>query len=58
MLAMRHGELPPARGCDTPDPALRLRPLAEPARETPRLALKCAAGFGGFNAACIFERLE
>jgi 3-oxoacyl-(acyl-carrier-protein) synthase len=58
LLAMRNGLLPPARGCETPDPALRLRPLREPAREIPRLAMKCAAGFGGFNAAGVFERLE
>jgi 3-oxoacyl-(acyl-carrier-protein) synthase len=58
LLAMRHGRLPETRGCITPDPALRLRPLQNAAQEAPRFALKCAAGFGGFNAACIFERLE
>jgi 3-oxoacyl-(acyl-carrier-protein) synthase len=58
LLAMRHGELPALRGCDHPDPSLRVRPLRAPAREMPRLAMKCAAGFGGFDAACIFERLE
>ncbi|MFQ5601070.1 MAG: beta-ketoacyl synthase N-terminal-like domain-containing protein [Candidatus Krumholzibacteriia bacterium] len=58
LLCMRRGELPAARGCEEPDPALRLRPLQENVRERARLALKCAAGFGGFNAAAIFERLE
>lgn len=56
MLAMRHCYLPPVRNGTQPDQALRLRPLARGADETPRFALKCAAGFGGFNAACVFER--
>jgi 3-oxoacyl-[acyl-carrier-protein] synthase II len=58
LLAMRHGALPPLRGCEEPDPALRLRPLGSTAAEEPRFAVKCAAGFGGFNAACVFERLD
>jgi 3-oxoacyl-[acyl-carrier-protein] synthase II len=58
LLAMRHGHLPPARGCETPDPALAVRPLRHGVDETPRFALKCAAGFGGFDAACVFERAD
>lgn len=55
LLAMRRGHLPPVRHCTRPDPALRLQPLARGVDETPRFAMKCAAGFGGFNAACVFE---
>jgi 3-oxoacyl-(acyl-carrier-protein) synthase len=58
LLAMQAEILPPLRGCHDPDPALRLRPLGTEAREAPRLAMKCAAGFGGFNAACVFEHVE
>lgn len=58
LLAMRHGHLPPVRGCETPDPALQVRPLRCGLDETPRFALKCAAGFGGFDAACVFERAD
>ena len=57
VLALETGTLPPTINLDDPDPECALDHVAGKAREArARLALSNSFGFGGVNAALLFER--
>jgi 3-oxoacyl-[acyl-carrier-protein] synthase-1 len=51
----RAGFTPAAAGCDTPDPALPLRPMDRHSFDVPRYALLNTVGFGGGQAAIVLD---
>jgi 3-oxoacyl-(acyl-carrier-protein) synthase len=57
LAALERGTTPPNTGLTEPDPdsALDLQPASRPLPRS-HTALKVAAGFGGINAALVFER--
>ena len=55
-LALRHGLLPASVGTQTPDPAIPLRLVRQPARQPLRHVLSNSFGFGGSNACLVFSR--
>jgi 3-oxoacyl-[acyl-carrier-protein] synthase II len=59
VLALEHGLLPPTVNLDRPDPDCALDHVAHKARSSAaRIALSNSFGFGGVNAALVFERGE
>jgi 3-oxoacyl-(acyl-carrier-protein) synthase len=56
VLAIRDGRLPPGAGFDTPDPEIGFEPVRSCRPAAVRLALVDAFGFGGNNAALLFEK--
>ncbi|MDG5778183.1 beta-ketoacyl-[acyl-carrier-protein] synthase family protein [Haloarculaceae archaeon H-GB2-1] len=56
-LALETGTLPPTHNYETPDPDCDVPVVAEPTAADPELAVNVASGFGGTNAAVVFERV-
>lgn len=56
LLASRHGQIPPTRNLEEPDPACDLDFVPGQARAlSPRISLSTSLGFGGQNAALVLE---
>lgn len=55
LLALEADHVPPSPGCEDPDPALGVAPGMITGPRSVRHLLKCANGFGGFNAAAVFS---
>ena len=56
LLASRHGQIPPTRHLEEPDPACDLDYVPGRARAlAPRISLSTSLGFGGQNAALVLE---
>lgn len=55
-LALRHGLLPASVGTQTPDPALPVPLVRQPAAAPLRHVLSNSFGFGGSNASLVFSR--
>lgn len=53
--SLRDDLVPPTINYETPDPACDLPVVTEPHNETLEVALSTSAGFGGVNAALVFE---
>jgi 3-oxoacyl-[acyl-carrier-protein] synthase II len=58
VLAMQHGEIPATLNYETPDPACDLDYTPERTTCEIRTALSNSFGFGGQNAALLFQRAE
>jgi 3-oxoacyl-[acyl-carrier-protein] synthase II len=57
VLSVETGTLPPTLNLDDPDPECALDHVAGKPRETgTRVALSNSFGFGGVNAALLFDR--
>jgi len=56
LLASRHGQIPPTRNLEEPDPACDLDFVpGQPRALSPRISLSTSLGFGGQNAALVLE---
>lgn len=56
LLALRHGQVPPVFGLETPVPAMKLPvPAGKPMATDARYGLNLTLGFGGFDTSLIFE---
>jgi len=57
LLASRHGQIPPTRHLEEPDPSCDLDyvPGASPRAARPRVSVSTSLGFGGCNAALVLE---
>jgi 3-oxoacyl-(acyl-carrier-protein) synthase len=58
VAALRHGEIPPNAGFQTPDPAIGLQPVTAFQRAELTHVMSNSFGFGGNNGVLIFSRPE
>jgi len=59
VLALHHQRVPPTANLDEPDPECDLDYVANVARDVPlRVVLSNSFGFGGVNAALVFQRFD
>ncbi|CAN5255697.1 beta-ketoacyl-[acyl-carrier-protein] synthase family protein [soil metagenome] len=58
VMALRHRILPPNLGLEATDPLLGFEPVRKQIGSAARIAMSTSLGFGGMNAALLFERFN